>query len=367
MRGRNLHLGITVAAVLSCLVLVPVARAETEPNDNILQANVITDSNPVTGMTNTPQDVDWYEFSLGSQQQVTLNLSVGSVNCGVFFDFRDYRGQSIDNGILINEELSPSEGAREEYHYTTAYYSGIYYLAMGTGQPGCEYAVSMSPNSAFAPLPAPLPMVEVPEPNDLQSQAYGPMKAGTLYAGTIDTENDVEWLYFYVRGHHRAQLQMTDARCSTGEVRANLTTEERDGAKEEIYDPLEVSREGHESLELDEHPAPLRYWVKVTGHVGCYWQLELSPAESLFSSFAKQGSRHTGRHDACRVARRGLKRRRIRLHRAERTLRFTHSRHGRARLHHKIEARKRAVRASRHSIRVHCNNHKSKVKSRAVV
>ena len=253
MRGRILHSGIALAGVLSCLVLAPLARAETEPNDNMLQANVITDSNLVTGATNTEQDVDWYEFSLGSQQQVTLNIDVVPANCGVEFEFRDYRGERIESGISLGEELSWNpESAHEGYHYTTAYGGGIYYLMIYQGPPGCEYTVSMSPTSAFAPLAAPLPVVDIPEPNDLQSQAYGPMKAETLYAGTIDTENDVEWLYFYVRGHHKAQLRMTDARCSTGEVRANLTTEERNGAREEIYAPLEVSREGHESLELDD-------------------------------------------------------------------------------------------------------------------
>jgi hypothetical protein len=327
------------------LVGAGIAQAETEPNDEIMQAEGPMGAQTYTGEIQTEQDEDWYWFQLGGQQQITLQLKdLSSPGCEsiTHFSFRDQMGYEI-------EQFSPWGSGEAEYHYTTSLTGGIYYVVAygGPGAAGCSYSFSINPSSAYAtPAPA-LPVVGVPEPNEFKSQAYGPLMAGTEYSGALTTDNDVDQMYFYLRGHHTVEAEVTQGSCGLeygGGMQIEITPN-----GEEAYDEYTEGTNTRKSFGITNEGGPKIFYMQLTGSE-CRWRVSLSPAESLLAALPTPKTKKL----SCRAAMRTLKRRRIHLHRAERTLRFTHNKHARGRLHHKIEARKRAVRAARHRVKVAC-------------
>lgn len=359
MQGKRLlgHIAIVVLATALSWGLTGVARADTEPNNEIIEAEGPLSAQTYTGSIQTEQDEDWYWVQLGSQQQVTFKVEeLPSASCHTIVSFQllDYWGNKIT-------QLDPwyQEPDEEEYHYTTAVGGGIYYIkAFGLNAAGCGYGFSITPSSGYAPASPKPPVVAVPEPNELQVQAYGPLASGVLYAGAIETQNDVDQLYFDGRAHRTVTFQLTLGSCGyerDGVIRAEFAPLGGEPIDED-FGLYEANTRANFSVKVSTRATI--YYVKLTGSE-CRWQAEVSPPESLLSSLPSSGSRN----NACVIDKRLLGRRRARLHRAERTLRFTHDRGARGRLHHKIEARRRAVRAARHAVHVHCTRFSRKAGS----
>lgn len=336
---------ISLLFIVAFLFGATAAQADIEPNDEIMQAEGPMGAQTYTGEIQTEQDADWYWFQLGGQQQITLQLKdLSSPGCEsiTYFNFLDQAGYEIEN-------FTPWGSGEAEYHYTTSLTGGIYYIqAYGAvGAAGCSYSFSISPSSAYAPPAPALPVVEVPEPNEFPSQAFGPLLAGTAYAGALTTDNDVDQMYFYLRGHHTVEAEVTQGNCGLeygGGMQIEITPN-----GEEAYDEYTEGVNTRKTFGVTNEGGPKLYYMALSGSE-CRWRVSLSPAESLLAALPTPNTKKL----SCRAAKRMLHRRRIRLHRAERTLRFAHNKRARGRLHHKIEARKRAVRAARHRVKVAC-------------
>jgi hypothetical protein len=347
--------GISLSTLLVVFLLgATAAHAETEPNDDITEAGILTPAATETGALTTPQDVDWYSLQLGSQQQITLTastLNAKQCSSGPEFGLLTYWGEEV-HSLRPWEPSASAEMETLEYHYTTPVGGGTFYIRVSAfdeeaGPEGCKYQFSVTPASAYVAPPPQLPIVPVPEPNELQAQAFGPLMAGSLYTGSIETSNDKDWLYYYGRASSTVTIVVNRVKCGTGHVSFGVFREGKDGS---IAGNSSHEYEGHFKRSVAVGPKSTKFYVEVEGDLGCYWQLEVSPPEALMTALSEPHQKA----DPCLAAKRRLGRRRARLHRVERALRFARTPRARGILHHKIEARKRAVRAARHSVHVHC-------------
>lgn len=342
-RGTAVGL-IPLLAVAWALVAAAAAGADLEPNDNIVEAEGPVTAQAYQGIIDTPQDQDWYWVQLDSQQQIAVTFDVTG-ECQAEYVLRPDSGTA---GLITRGVTSAI------FPYTTPIGGAIYYLVFqqpedgfceGESDPRPAYSFSITPASAFAsPSPKP-PVVVPPEPDDVPAQAFGPLLGGKAYSGTIETTNDREYLYFYARSNRKATLQLTAA-CSSGEADVSA----KPVSSNQVEAPgLDAESNERQTAALDTGSRAERYVYEIGGSTGCTWQVELAPADAFPLSLDQRSAA-----GSCKVAKRVLARRRIHLHRAQRTLGFIHGRPARARMHHKIEARRRGVRDARHRVRVAC-------------
>ena len=320
------------------------AAGEVEPDNDIISASGPLSSTTYAATLQDERDDDWYWLQLAGGQQITFSAVFNSQGC--FFpnasaSLIDYYGSTIAR--LQGPTFEP--GVVQQYRYTTPGAGGTYYIEVqgGSGDEGCEYEFEVSPPSAFAPAPPKPPIVPVSEPDDFLAQAH-PIGAGSLYAGRIDTSNDVDRLYFEAKANQTVSVELAGGGCDGG-VEANVKPP--DGSKE-FAQTAYGSAESRGTATLKTFGGG-RFDIVVSGDLGCQWQLLLSPASALGADAPK-----TSHADPCRDARRALARRRYRLHRLERTLRFA-STARRPRLLRQITAQKREVRSARNAIRAHCS------------
>ena len=317
--------------------------SEAEPNNDIISPNGPISSVPYTGTLESEQDDDWFWLQLAGDQQVTISAAFFGGDCSfpdAEITLRDYYGKEIAS-------LGPSEyeGELSTYHYTTPPQSSTFYIEAegNVDHKGCRYEFQVSPPSAFAPAPVKPPIITMSEPDDFTNQAYGPISADTVYAGKIETINDVDQMYFEAKPNQSITTELAGGSCN-GHVEATISPiGESKGFPQSVSGSYE--ERGHETFDTYSGG---RFYVAVTGDYGCDWQFMISPPPAL-------GAEHVTHHHVspCQRAKRLLGRRRQHLHRLERTLRFA-SREKRSKIRRKVRARKRNVRAARHAVRVNC-------------
>ena len=342
---------LALEMVALCLCLFPAlasASGEYEPNDDITQA---TQMSPMTykATLETAQDEDWYWVPLGGQQQITFSAAFTGGECWALPDAEATLRDGLGREVTTLDAILQEEGEGQEYHYTTPPASQAFFIQVkgggATGVP-CEYEVSITPASAYTPA-SQSPVVPVLEPDNVPAQAHGPIMGEVLYAGTIDYENDIDQLYFDSKPDQHIAVELPAFGCGWGDaLMAKLT---QDGYGLLPAEGLESIESGERGGETFDSRSGGRVYIAVSGGVGCHWQLWASPASALLTSVP------TVQHaNPCKAARRSLKRRIRHLHRLEKKLRRAHVRAVRGKIHHKVEARKRGVRAARHTVRVHC-------------
>ena len=335
----------TLCAVAVFLLLAPMASAagEVEPDNDIISAFGPIGSTAYVGTLQDAGEEDWYWLQLAGGQQITFSAAFNSESC-FFPNASAYLTDYYGSAITRLEAPTFEYGVTQQYRYTTPGAGGTYYIevAGSTDNAGCEYEFEVTPPSAFAPAPPKPPAVAVTEPDDFQSEAH-PIGAGTVYAGRIDTSNDVDRLYFEAKANQAVSVELAGGGCG-GSIEADVKPP--DGSKE-FPQTAYASAGSRGTAELKTF-AGGRFEILVSGDLGCEWQLLLSPASALGADAPKASHLHP-----CRDAKRALARRRYRLHRLERTLPFV-SAARRPQLLRQIAGQKHSVKSARHAVRAEC-------------
>jgi len=106
------------------------------------------------------------------------------------------------------------------------------------------------------------------EPNDIISQAEGPIAGGTQITGTLGTPDDVDYFYFYVQGQQQIHLTATLADAEE----CGYQLEDTDGARL----PSDYTTP----------PGLNRYYVHIYGSEFCTpgpWSFEVDPGSAVVS------------------------------------------------------------------------------------
>lgn len=169
------------------------------------------------------------------------------------------------------------------------------------------------------------------------------MGGDILYAGAIETVNDVDQLYFDIKPNQAVAVELAGGACN-GDIDASIAPPQ---GSQEFSQSVYANSESRGRVVINTYGGG-RFYVTVEGDQGCAWQLLVTPGSALGSEAVP-----AAHADPCRVAQRILGRRRQHLHRLERTLRFASPTRRRA-IKHQIAAHKRAVRAARHAVKAKC-------------
>ena len=259
--------------VLFALALLPTgpAFAEPEPDNWIWQATGPITNGQFSGTIPSDNDNDWYMFYAASQTQLTITLAPNA--CPSYLAFYGTNGGSRIDGT------AGSTTTPRTITYTTALGTNRYFIRMYEYSDSCQtdaYSVSMTPVSGLmSGPPMPTATTSTGEPNESAAQAWGPLAGDTIYTGTLETQNDVDWLYFYAS----AAFDLTA-----------ISSTECDG-----YARLRSSNEGYGTISgtgytynsyshLTFTPAEWkRYYLEMTGNTGCTWRISISPASAIQS------------------------------------------------------------------------------------
>jgi hypothetical protein len=326
------------------------AAGEFEPNDHMWTATGPLAPMPYKGTLETQQDDDWYWLQLAGQQQITFSGKFLNDQCSGSSTEATLRNQ---HGVELADfsDILRETGEVQEFHYTTppsseAFYVEVEAFSESEDNAGCEYEFSITPSTAYAPAgPAP-PILSTAEPDNFKNSAHGPISGDLVYGGTIDDDNDVDQLYMKLKSNQRVTLELEPYRCTGaggGGIEARLTPTGAELLENELSSNS-VDYRDHMSFQSY---GGNRIYVAIKGGAGCDWSFEASPA----AAFITTPDVHA---DPCLIAKRVLSRRKNQLHHLQRKLRRAQSAVTRGRLHHKIEVRRRTIRASLHSARVQC-------------
>jgi hypothetical protein len=359
MRSRLLPaiLIIGVVALSNCAL----AWGDTEPNNNIGQAEGPIGAAPVSGTLNTDKDSDWYWTALSGQKQISITVSLdnaGECNANVGFELISEEGDAIGSaGTVLREERGeyPEVSYSSEpgsFTYTTPPGPArTYYVAVagGTETGNCNYSFSIGPSSAFSPPPAKPPVQPVSEPNDTRGRAFGPLRGNILYSGEIEAASDVDLLYLVAKPEQHADAYVTSFGCGFGvgvKLFSALPGEPLRSDGETEYLVRENERRGLE-LPLSAVLEPL--YLEITGEPGCSYYVQVAPPSAVVARIPGQGGQ-----SLCAKSRRISHEWKRSLDRAEQALATARSRAVRGHLHHQVEARRRALRAAKHQVKVKC-------------
>lgn len=192
---------VALAAMVGLAVCAPFALADVEPNDFIYQAEgPIAGGANIAGNVAIPDAGDWYVLYLTGQQQMHLT----STGCPTV--------QLTDtNGTELTSDYTTPVGTTARYFvHVTSYTDWRNDCDSNLAQ---AYTFQVNPLAAVVAGPsAKLTVLATGEPNELAAQAQGPLLAGPLYTGTIDTSNDQDWFYFFTQpGTHQVDLAAYDS------------------------------------------------------------------------------------------------------------------------------------------------------------
>lgn len=276
-----------VALSLPLFVAAPAQaapRPEVEPNDNIFQVTATANTEGLTGKVGASGDVDYFWIGLRPQRQVKILATAAGCTS-------DYSSSGLvyvsllpaDGGGEGLASLRPTRNEPTDFTTTTTpgVYGGAtqYYLVKvedGYADVGCTYTVQVQgatggATDAIDPTPpATYPVVRLAEPDDLPSQAHGPLGGETSYAGTIETSNDVDQVYFQVRAGAAVNVRLS---VGSGEV----DTDSDDALDSDPY----ASAGNYDISTVAVASGDRTYRLAITGDAGSTYQLLLTPGTSL--------------------------------------------------------------------------------------
>lgn len=282
---------MVLALIFGCVASASAApTADTEPNDNIFQANGPVSTEGVTGSLASSDDADYFKLRLRPQRQVRFNYF--SNNCGwlVDFEIRDLGGTTI-----ASEDTNSSS---TDTLTTPGVFGGAtvdtWLIVDGAG-PGCTYQFTVTnttggPTDAIDPGAGPtLPIVPTSEPNDMATQAFGPLTANVVYSGKFETSNDEDWLYVPLRSGFNVTYSLSAAGGS-----ADATMRSSDGRTSLSY--VSVSNGSTDSRSTMTAGSTVHYF-SIEGQTDAEWRLQIGPAEAIGAPVA-----------SARIAKRKLRR-----------------------------------------------------------
>lgn len=279
-----------MACVAIALTLVANASAaptqDVEPNDNIFQLAPPISPEGVAGTVNTVDDIDLYMVKLRPQRQVKLVFQLTNGNtCGRYLDFslKTVEGSSIESNDLSGSH--PSEVYTITTPGTVGGPSQEFFLRFNDGGYSdsftpCSYLFAVTdtaggPTDAIDSMPTPpLPTVATSEPNDVESQAFGALAAGTNYTGKIETSNDVDWLFAWLQPGANATIELA---ASLGDAYVQVYTEFASSSTTSVS-----SNSGEVQTATFTVPyGTNKYLIKITGDLGTLWRLNVTPNDAV--------------------------------------------------------------------------------------
>lgn len=177
-------------AVLVALLLLPAtAHADVEPNNDPFQAELVTA--PTSGTITTRTDEDWHLFYVNGQTQVDVTFtSPGGCVAAYLYD----------TDLKVAAKVFLNAAGTDHLLYTTPPgVSRVFVQVIGYCD-GATYSLSVAPAAALVPGEPAGPGAAPAEPNELATQAFGPLAGGALYGGALETVNDADWLVFHTAG-----------------------------------------------------------------------------------------------------------------------------------------------------------------------
>lgn len=233
-RSMPLHAaGAFVLAALLVLAFQGTAWADSEPNDNIIQAEgPLVSAKVYTGSAQTENDVDYYYLYAAPQTQLKLNFT--AVACRKDVTVYDANGVNA-SGLPESSVYSDSP---EVLSYTTP--PAVTRLFISVTSSSCadrSYSFQLDANQPLTVGPSLAgAIVPIPEPNESIPQAFGPITGGQYYFAATDTSNDVDWAYFYTAaGTQQIDISLINVSANCGRFSTMLTREGSDVESKTAY------------------------------------------------------------------------------------------------------------------------------------
>ena len=344
---------ILAVAMIWLLLPTHAFAAAFEPNDDIGTAiGPLLGEMSYSGALETEQDEDWFWVPIAGQQQIDFSAVFNGAGCWLeeghaHARLLDSAGKELTDFYAISQG---EDGRPQEFHYTTPPEARAYYVQFyGAGGSAelCSYSFQISPATAISAAPAQNPVVRLGEPDNFKSVAHGPIAGEVLYAGSMETAGDIDQMYLETNPGQHLKLEVAAYGCGfSGGISGVITPL----GGQAIYNELGAEDEGKwDGTELETNGGG-RVYVAISGDAGCDWQFWASPASAL----STQPPAPVPHADPCADARRALSAAKRRIHSLSRRLHHVTSARGRGRLHHQIEARRRAARDAEHGIHAHC-------------
>lgn len=273
---KRIQTKILLTLLAGCLFLLLGTQAgyaaakytESEPNDSIAKANVVSVStgNSFHGVANGNNDIDWVKFTIkkGGSLELVMN--------GCLDDFFDscitlYAADDLSNSIW-NSRCEWNDNLGRQYLHETIYLSkGTYYLKIEP-QPDSStsetYSLIFKKTRLFDVLS---------EPNDSLRTAKS-IKTGIVYHSTICHCNGLDCDYLKLTFPKATQCYITVKYVKAGDAYGHLDLEALDGSgetrrgnyvridknKKVTYDPMLPA--GTTYLKLDQYEG--EYYISVT-------------------------------------------------------------------------------------------------------
>jgi len=343
-RGRGLvRQQFVVGSVLAVLVVlaasVAEARADTEPNDRLVQAEgPILGGVDVAGSLPDGDRADWYVLYVQGQHQLHLNATVP--------------GPEYDRCVSVT--LHDADGAQVSSDLTTL--PGLHRYFVSAAPDSCwqeeggrAYSFRLEPGPALvggAPMPTP---TGTGEPNENALQAAGPLTGGLLYSGTTDTSNDEDWFFLHTApGTHQLDLSAYGAGLGGAGCRWSWDESTSVSLYEADGDEIGSASAGADEVGHFTHTSATSAKLLVRASAGCLggtWMFRIDPAGALTSSLTTGASAAPTLR--CASARRSVARWTRRVSATRRALRRAQRPSARRALRRELAAERRVLRRVR--------------------
>jgi hypothetical protein len=292
---------MVVAVCLAGLAVPGVALAaptpDTEPNENVFQLTGPISPEGAVGTLSTVTDVDTFlvQFQAARKVKLLFNLlNAGTPQCplspaGGFVRYLLRAPAEVDP--FVSGELEVGSEFVDVLDKDTPGEQGdpaaplhLTFFADGEEAAGCAYRFTVTDSGGHAtdaidPTPVPdFADVDVPEPNDVASQAFGPLVGDTNYYGAIDAEGDVDRMRAWLFPGQAVTVELAAvAVAGCAECEAAVTIE--DASKTVRLPALEAKPEQVVSAPVVGSAA--ENFIRVSGKAGTRWRLRLSPADAV--------------------------------------------------------------------------------------
>jgi hypothetical protein len=265
---------LAAAAALTLLVLIApaAARADTEPNNGLLQAEgPIAGGQAHDGASGTDNDTDWYVFYANSQVELDITTSA-SEDCEGRLYLMDADGSTIDSTYIEQDAVN-------HIQYTTPVGVNRFYLQAWCNYTGRHYRFTINPAAGVTTGPAAFgPTTPLGEPNESRGQALGPLAGGVDYEGVKGTDNDEDWFYFYATGPRALEITATASDNCDGQLSlynsrgSQLATTYPDN--DEVHHIRYTAPSGTRKL----------YLTGYCDNTGTHYQFRIDPADAIVAA-----------------------------------------------------------------------------------
>jgi hypothetical protein len=269
---------------------------DAEPNENVFELTGPISRDGAIGTISTVTDVDEFlvQFQPAHHVKLLFNLiNAGTPQCplapmggAVHYLLRAPEAvEPFVSGELsvgsefvdVLDKVTPGEQGDEvqPLHLT--------FFGTGVESAGCTYRFTVTDSGGHAtdaidPTPLPdIPDVNVPEPNDLPEQAFGPLAGDTYYYGAIDAAGDVDRMRAWLFPGQEVTVELGAVAPACGDCEAAVTIE--DPLKNVLLPALTAKPE--QVVHAPVVGTPAENLIRVSGKAGTRWRLRLSPADAV--------------------------------------------------------------------------------------